>query len=553
MQEDVIKDNKKLFEAGVIALFIVLFLFVKLAQPWQYSLAHQYPSFYNANDNFINGYVIPQDIKETGNYMYEPSYLVGGYKNLVGFFPPIFYQLTAEFSAVTVLQTYDASYILAIFISITTALIAYFIIRKYSPELALLSLPFMLGAFNFDFEIARAFGLWMYLTGTLFFVSMVWIIDRISSKYSFLFFAIFFSGAILGHPPEAIFSIGFLVFYLLIRYLKEKKLPRETLKNLGIGMAIALLISSYYLLIFRYALMHGATNQYKLFSVMTAPDFAPNLGVKLWDFGIIFPVLIIGLLIAIKKLVFRKKEEIPFIPLLAGVFALIVGYSNYLGMGIRAWQTRTSWPFMLAIFSGIVLFYIWQRFAKDKNTIYIPVISLALLLMFATLHVGQLQGMGIVDKQSWGALMWIKNNTPQNAKVYYYPMPLATQQFALWSAGRVPYIIDTDDYVNAAKQGIVKDDYKAYIFAADGSNSNFAYRASLTQYYYLADNASVMNGFLNKSSRNADYHVLQIGGPLNNPYISQYNQAIRARLLNSSRDISEVFNNGVISILKKNE
>jgi len=544
------ENIRKFLEAGSVFLFITILIFLKLAQPWNYSLSHEYPYFYNANDNFINGQIIPEYVKETGNYMYEPSYLVGGYKNIIGFFPPIFYHLTASFSIASGLQTYDASYILALLMQITTSLIVYFIIRRHSKELALLTLPFMLGVFNFDFEVARVFGLWLYLTGTLFFVSVVWAMDRISIKYASIILAIFFSGAILGHPPEAIFSLGFVIFYLMATYFKEKKIPETILKNAGFGLAIALVLSSYYLLIFRYALMAGSIHQYKLFSVMTAPDFAPSLGVTLWNFGILFPILIIGLLMAVKKLAFRKNGEIPFTAILAGIFALIVGYSNYLGMGIRAWQTRTSWPIMLAIFSGIVLFYAIEKVLKNRDFKHIAAASVILLMLFAAMHFGQLKGNGMADKDTWDAFMWIKNNTPEDAKVYYYYMPLSGQQFAFWSAGRPPYIIDTNDYIDAAQKGIVKDAYLASLFSADGGNSNFAWRTSLTDYHYLADNESFSGSFLNKSSRDADYHVLAIGGALNNPGVSQYNGAIRAKLLNST-EIHEVFNNGVISILKK--
>lgn len=545
--------NKNIFEYGVVALFVFLFLFLKLGQPWNYSLVHNYPAFYNANDNFMNGYVVPQYIKESGSYMYAPPHTIGGYKNIIGYYPPIFLQISSALSSVTGFQVYDTSYILAIFFSITTALIVYLAIRKYSRDLAILSLPFMLGVFNFDFEIARVFGLWLYLTGTLFFASMIWIIGRISEKRAPIFFAILFSGAILGHPPEAIFSAGFVVFYLFALYLKNHKIPIDALRTIGMGFAGSFIISFYYLIIFKYALMAGVAHQYKLFSVMAAPDFAPGFGVKLGDFGMVFPLLIAGILFAIKKISFRKIDEMPFTAILAGLFVLIAGYSNYLGTGVRAWQTRTSWPFTLAIFSGIVLYYVVNRFIKNYNMLHISAISTALLLLFATIHAGQLNGGGIVEEKAWNALMWIKNNTPENSKVYYYYMPMVAQPSALWATGRSPYIIDTVDYIDAANKGIVKDNYKAYIFGGDWVNSNFAYRTSLFDYHYLADNVSVIEGFSNKSSIDADYHTLQIGGASNNPAVSQYNSAIRDKLLKSNKNVTEVFSNGVISILKQTE
>jgi len=277
-----ILNDERLLETIVLSLFVLLFIYVKLAQPWSYQLSHTSPAFYNANDNFGNAYVYPQYVKETGNFKYEPPYTVAGYKDVVGHYPVLLTHLSAMFSLVSGIETYDTTYLIVTLFSVSAILLIYFVIRRHSKELALLSIPFMIGIFNFDFEIARAFGLWIYLTGALFLAAVIWISDKLDEKYAFVLLALFLSGAALGHTSELIFSFMFLTTYILLRRVKEKKFDICYLKKFSLGIVLFLVLSAYYLIIFKYTWMVGVAG-YE-FKVMDAPWFAPNFGVKLSDF-----------------------------------------------------------------------------------------------------------------------------------------------------------------------------------------------------------------------------------------------------------------------------
>lgn len=539
-----ILGDERLIETAVIILFVSLFVFLKLAQPWDYRISHPYPAFYNANDNFVNGYVYPQYIKEAGNFVHQPPQLVGGFKDVVGYYPPLLLHLSAMFSTISGIETYDATYLIITLFSISAMLLVYFVIRRHSKDLAIISLPFMIGIFNFDFEIARAFGLWIFITGTLFLASVVWIADRLSERYSFIFLAVFLAGAAHGHMSEAIFAVLFLSFYYLLKRLKEGAFDKAWLKNAAYGLCLFFLFSAYYLIVFKNTWMIGMP--YK-FEVMSAPPFAPNFGAKFFDFGIAVLLVIAGLFAGIKKMIFRKTEEFPFAAIAAGLFVLIIGYTNYVGFGIRAWQTRIMWPVYFAVFAGIALFIVARKCLKNWKYAYAACLSVILILSFSYTHQGRLSGSGIIDDDGWNMLMWVKNNTPHDSKVAYFYGLLYSQTFSLWSAERVPYPVILEEYIDAAQSGKVKGNYSIAAYS-EWSNAHFAYQKSVLDYGYRTSEEVTNLAYIRFDS--ADYYVFPVSlFSAGNEYVAQYNAAIRDSLLNAG--LKEVYKNGGYSVVSR--
>ncbi len=545
--EEYIKSEKFL-ETAVVLLFVSVFIFLKLAQPWGYQISHPFPAFYNANDNFVNGYVYPQYIKEVGNFRYDAPYLNSGYQNIVGYYPVLLTHLSAMLSLTSGVQTYDTSYLVVTLFSISAILLIYFVIRRHSKELALLSLPFMLGVFNFDFEIARAFGLWIFLTGVLFLAAVIWISDKLDRKNMFVLLALFLSGAALGHTSETIFASGFLAFYFVLKRTKDGAFDKPWAKHAIFGFGLFVILSVYYLIIFKNSWMIGLP--YK-FEVMDAPPFAPNFGVKLSDFGVTLLPVIAGILIGLKLLAFRKKEEFPFTAVAAGLFILIIGYTNYIGFSIRAWQTRISWPIYFAVFGGIAIYYACRKFIKNWNFRYAVAISLTLLILFSFMHINKLRGGGIVDQGGWDTLMWIKSNTPADSKIMYFYGVLPSQPFSLWSPGRVPYTVDLNDYIDGAQRGIIKSNYSVAPFDAAGFMMHLPYQKSPLTYGHYVDESAPIKGH-SDTFEDMDYYVLPIGSSsTGNPNVAQYNLVIRDTLLKNPQ-IREVYSNEEYAVLKKN-
>ncbi|MBU4246009.1 MAG: hypothetical protein ABIF85_03835 [Nanoarchaeota archaeon] len=539
--KDIIK-SERFIETAILILFVSIFIFLKLAQPLNYELSHQYPTFYNANDNFGNGYSMPQYVKEVGNFKYEPPNTVSGFKDVVGYYPPLQSHLGAMASIITGVETYDATNIIAILFSIPPFILIYFVIRRYSKELAILSLPFMLGIFNFNFEVERAFGQWIYITGALFLASVVWLADRLHAKYSSIFLAILLTGAALGHMSEAIFSAGFLAVFMALRYLKEKQLDMPALKNVIIGFTMFAIIASYYLIIFKNSWMVGF--QQFSFEVMSVSPIAASLGVKITDFGIVVLLVLAGLLIGIKQLAFRKKEEFPFTAVIAGIYILIIGYGNYFGLGLRAWQSRHAWPIYFSVFCGIVIYSLGAKYFKNWNYKHYAILSVTLIILFSYTHIGMLKGGGLIDQDGWNALMWIKNNTPEDANIGYFYGTLPSQPMSLWSTNRIAYIVDLEDYSDGIKKGIVKDNY-TMMQTNEIVNAYYPYRKTLFSYGYHNDTSTY---FL--YSNDLNYYVFPLAiSATNNQYVSQYNLMILQELLKQEK-IKETYKNGAYAIFE---
>ncbi len=351
------------------------------------------------------------------------------------------------------------------------------------------------------------------------------------------------SGAALGHASEAIFAAGFLAFYFVLKRLKDGAFDKPWAKHAVLGFGISLILSAYYLIIFKYTWMAGMP--YK-FEVMDAPPFAPNFGVKLSDFGMTVLLIIAGILIGLKRLAFRKRDEFSFTAVAAGLFILIIGYTNYIGFGIRAWQTRITWPIYFAVFSGIAVYYLGKKFLKNWNFKYAAAISLTLLILFSCTHEGKLRGEGLGDLDGWNTLMWIKNNTPDNSKTMYFYGVLPSKPFSLWAAGRVPYIVNFEDYADGANKGIIKSKYSVNPFIDE--SAKIPYMKNLFEYKYLADDPTLQRTLF---SDEMDYYILAIGpNSAGNPNVAQYNMAIRETFLKNPK-IRESYRNKEYSILKK--
>ncbi len=539
-----ILKNEVLLENGIILFFILAVLFLNISQPYEHRISHISPAYYNANDNFWNGYVQPQHIKEVGGFIYEPSYAYGGYTDVIGYYPPLLNHLSAMISILSGIETYDITYLIADLFYVMGAVLIYYIIRRYSKEIALLSIPFMIGVFNFDFEIAHAFGLWMFLAGIFFLAAIIWAADRLNERHAAILLAILLSGAAFTHISEAIFAIGFLAAYALLRRIKEGSFDKAWLKNASMGLIIFLFLSAYYLVIFKYTWTVGVPYR---FEVMDAAPFAPNFGVKISDFGVTLLLIVGGVLLGLKRIAFRKKEEFPFTAVSVGLFILAMGYTNYIGFGIRAWQIRIAWPIFFAVFSGILLYSISKKFIKSLNFMQVALISILLILSFSYLHEGKLEGEGIIDKSGWDALMWVKQNTSADSKIVYFYGSLASQSSSLWSSGRVPYIVNTEEYIDSGNKGIVKSNYSvAPFFDASGK---LPYRKSFFDYgYYMDEPSKKMEPLLYER---ADYYFIPIAGKAaGNPAVAEYNLAIRSSLLKQP-DLKEAYNSGDYSIIKR--
>ncbi len=539
--------NKKRAEAILLIIFAFFVMFLKIGQPWGYSISHTYPQFFNANDNFLHS-ALSEYVKNVGNYAFAPPYFSGGYDDVVGYIPPLIHHLSAMTSYLTGLETYDTTYLVTAFLMVSGFLLVYFAIKKVNGTLALLSLPFMLGVYSFTFEIARAWGLWIFITGSFFLFAFIWCMENFEKKYMFVLLALFLSGMAIGHTTEMLFGLGFLVFYCVVK-LMRKGFNRTELINLALGLFIFLIVSAYFLAIFYFTWMKIQPFE---FSVMEKPVFAPNFPVNLWDFGATQFLLYAGLLFFIFLVIIKDDSEKlkvdPFSStILAGIFLLIMGFTNYVGFGVRAFQTRIFWPVYLAVLMGLALYFIPAHFKKWRFR-YAAAIAGVLLLVFFFNNYGGLQGPGIIDQQVWNGFKWLSENTPENATVYHFYSKPATQFDSLFSTKRVSYTVNMDDYINSLKAGIIKSEYNSDKTAL--TDTHLPYRSSLFSYGYHATEDEFKKTI---SMWDMDYYFFVTYDPSDpSNTLMLYNRYVGDYMLNRTW-VEVAYSNDEVLILKNNE
>jgi len=539
--------NKKRAELIIILFFLVFILFLRIGQPWSHTLSHTYPKYFNANDNFLNS-EFSDYVKNTGNYAFNPSYTAGGYKDVVGYLPPVLYHLSAMVSYLTGLETYVTTYLVVMFMLCSGYLLIYFAIRRVNETLALLSLPFMLGVFSFAFEIAYALGLWIFLTGSFFLMAFIWCMENFDRKYSFLLLALFLSGMALGHASELIFAVIFLVFYIVAKFLMEG-FDKKEIKNLILSIVFFAAVSAYYLIVFYFTWMK--TNPFTL-SAMERPVFAPNLGVGFESFGATQFLLYAGILFFF--FIFLLKEDSEKLKvrgmspvILSAIFLLVMGFTNYIGFGVRAFQTRILWPVYLAILMGLAIYFIPAHFKKWRFR-YAYLISGILLISFFASHLGQLQGGGIITQGVWDGFEWIAENTPEDSRVYHFYDKPMIQSYSLFSSKRLSFMVDINDYTEALINQIIKGDYMSKMSVL--KDTKLPYRNSLFSYGYHADESDFRDQEINMWDM--DYYFFAVSDPNPENALILYNKVVRGFLLNQTW-IEEVYLNNEVSILKNNE
>ena len=135
-------NNRKVFKLKLkldlekIYLILIFFflLWAGVANLWDYQIKHDFPFAYMASDTFQHQ-IRAESIKQMGNYRNEAFYISGGFKDAIGFYPPLMYHLDVIMSHLTGIETYDISYLMVFVIICFSALTFYFIIRKFNKNI----------------------------------------------------------------------------------------------------------------------------------------------------------------------------------------------------------------------------------------------------------------------------------------------------------------------------------------------------------------------------------------------------------------------------------
>ncbi len=526
-----------------LLFMVIVLLWASMANLWDFRLNHTFPYGYLAGDAFQH-WVRADGIKDAGSYRFRADFQSYGYKDVIGDYPPVLFHLAIIFSSLSGLATYDSIYFLVFAAAIAASLLMYSIIRDFNRHIAIIALPFTILLFAGASYSAFTWGHWPSVLSQFFLIAMVWSLHRLELKRSYLLLAAFFSASLLTHTSEAIIGFLFILAYGAALFFQKKEF-RENAKKILAGLMISALVSFYYLIIFKVT---WAKFQAYSFSIVRATGGSPS--VQLWDLGIFSILILAGALIAIALLSQKQFAT----ALIASLFFLIIGYTNYIGFHSRAFQIRFFWPLYLAPLLGTAIYFSLKLLIKSWKTAYsygIAALLLVLLLNVANIASAlpwipsykKLVTPGSMDPYHWEAYEWIQQNTKKDAKiVFLYGDPYAQTNYLL-SIKRVPYKIDENDFFPSLQKNESERYFVINIYG-DNVNSYPYWKGFLGVGYHLQETKEFEHG-KKKDLCSFDYVIYDKLSV--NSQLPLFNLNAAGRL--KQHGAKEVFANQVVAIL----
>ncbi|MBT3297520.1 hypothetical protein HN385_01205 [archaeon] len=524
---------KKYLEIFILLLFFSVCLHMGLAS-YNHQIDHEYPVGYFASDPFWHQGAT-DCLSVSGQSEYYCSYMVSGYNNVLAFNPPSLYHLTVMFSEISGSEIYDIILLLTIFFLTLLVLLLYIMAKKFNPFVALLSLPLVLMIFSYPFNTSYIHGQWIFIIGSFYLVALFWSISKIRMKYSFLLVGLFLAAMSLSHIPEFIFGIIFILIYLTM-----KKWDYSLFKKFLLSGVIFVPLSFYYLILFYVSYVKISGESVTTFSIMKEASGFPT--VLFNEFGILLMIiLIIGLIIGFYLLLIKKKMSLI---LISSFFMVLVGFSNYVGIGNRAFQTRLLWPIYLSLFFGLFLFYLINisnnlivklsnKLSNIKTYLYFA-ITIILLISFAY-NIQSYGGEGFMDQYHWEGITFFQGVKP-NATVLFVYGDMYNQDQMLWSTWRLTSRVNLEEYYESVQIGEIKR-----TFLIDPITTYLPYKESFLSYQLYGKNST------EQDICEYDYFLFDLEGDY--PILIEYGLLIREKMIVNNE---EVFNNGLVSIINNN-
>lgn len=521
-------------EKIVLIFFFGLMLYISSSALFEQRLSHDYPLGYMASDTFQHQ-VRAESIKDMGNYRYEASYIAAGFKDVIGFYPPLLYHISAIFSHISGLESYDAAYFMIIFFVIASALVMYYLIRRLNKHLAIMSLPLMLLVFTGKFYSGITWGQWPFFMASFFLICSIWALTQHRLKRGYVFLGVFLSATALTHTSEFIFGAMFIMVYLVIIFLM-KRLTLKDVKKFFLAGIIFIILTTYFMIIFKATWMRSEAYHFKVEPSIT--NF-PNVLLK--DFNWTLAIIVIGIILMLP--VFYKKPE----PItLFGAFMLLAGYTNYIGFGIRSFQTRFFWPIYLSVFFGLALQQLLRfviRFIIKKKTLFYVFVSLLLMLFTIKMFYQPVTG-GIMNPYHWQAIEWIKKETNRDDTIFFFYSPLFHGQTSLdYNTQRKNHLISYAEMERDADQGVISRRYSSWVPFDGGAGLPHRKGVFSFGYYTQEKNLTYSDDICGYN-----YYVFDKIG--DNAKLVNFNTLVASRFLKNG--MSSVFDNGITLILKNN-
>lgn len=528
--------KEQILESTVLLCFIGIMLWIGIADNWGHRIQHDFPTSYLASDTFQHQ-TRAQWIKDAGEYKYEAPYYSAGFENVVGFYPPILNHITVMFSHASGLEVYDAILFLTVFFAIIGALTFYLITRQWNKHIAMLSLPIMTYLFTIrEARIAFFWGHWPALLGDFFLVATCWMLINLQKKYAGLFLGLMLAGTALGHTAATVFAVIFMALFFGFSFL-SKKFNKEQFKKVATAIVVFTILSAYVLILFKQTWMVVHPFEFQIETTWTSGGGF----IDITEFG--YPVLIL-MAIGLVLLVLSKNNENFFQKLLA-IFALLAGYTNYIGFTVRAFNFRFYWPILLSIFFGTTAYKITKTITKEMTllkTAAATIIITVLLLHYNYQQTDEVDG--LMNKYTWQTLNWIKDNTPPDAKPFFFYGDAYDQDASLGNTHRRNTRVEINELSPVLQNKTINRNMQTKELIESGTQ--LPYHKGLFEYGLLGVENQNITGRKERDLCSFDYYVFDKFGRY--PVLVQLNQLVANTML--QHNFTLAFQNDLSVILK---
>ena len=538
-------------EKIILAVFLVVILYLGPGILFDHKIKHDFPFAYGASDAFQHQ-VRAEAIKDAGNFRYEAIYISKGLENAIGRYPPVVYHLAVVLSYAAGIEVYDSIYFVVVFFMIIASLVMYFVIKSFNRTIALISLPLSLLVFSTPPSTGFLWGHWPSLLSQAFLILFFWSITKLNMNKSYFLMAVPLSAMALTHMPPFIFGFIFLTLFFGIKIL-AKKLNKDDVKKIVLSLTVFFILSFYYLVIFYNT---WAKAQPYIFSVQ--PIWEGNPGFYIMGFGLLLIPMLIGLILSFSKL---KNLHVALILAFA---MLLSGFMNYVGFEVRSFQIRFFWPIYLSVFLGFGLYIIFKLVIKRWNLVYTSILFIILVFLLAGLvkfpllnqtniqiiptipHINRDTSPGVMNPFHWSALKWLSENTPENARIYFFHGDIYSQDALLRNSKRLHFQIVPGDFVKAIQERKIK---RSYLSEMPGDTGG-----AITARYGFFDFRSLVEtipkDYFKREMDICTFDYFIFDKVSRQEVFAQYNLLLASEIMKKDADV--VFDNEVLVILKNN-
>ncbi|MBD3310696.1 hypothetical protein GF351_05765 [Candidatus Woesearchaeota archaeon] len=537
-------------EAVYVAVFLFLMLGISYGAISDHRFNHDHPYGYMASDAFQHQ-VRAESIKQMGNYRHEPFWAAAGYKDAVGFYPPVLNDLSVMLSYGSGAETYDTIYFLVFFFIALGSILFYLVVRDFSRNLAIISLPFAILVFSNNAYWGFVTGHWPSTMAQFFLIAVFWVMMRFRLEKSYLLLAVFVSAIIMSHASEVLFAVMFIAVFAGLKLLSKKmdsKEKKRMVRNLAIAVLIVLLLTFYFAVILKFTWLASSQGS-MLSSFESQPADLEGPALVLQDLGIVAVILLVGVAFSVWAIWKRSPSG-----LTASVLMFLAGYGNHIGLVHWTGQIRYLWPLYFSAAAGFGIYSILKMSIKRWKVVYSFGIAIFLILWFTGTfgippHYDRIEGRGLMDPYHWDAFTWTAENTPEDSTVYFFYGDIFSQNAMLRNTERKHIMYTSKGLEEVFSESLVPR-YVHSKLIGDSHGVYYAYRRSFFDYGYY---------FIEDGGRDAYYRYYDIcdmdylflDKVSQQPALAQYNLLIRQELL--SRDgFEEVYSNEVVSIIRNN-